>query len=86
MERYSIDQYEMFHSPSARLSWDQDWRRVTNLPKELRQRLMVHWLRPQGWRGYQTSVRVGYERALRFNWTARTQHSALLELSLSALR
>jgi hypothetical protein len=85
MERYSIDNYDMFKSPSPRLSWDEDWRRVTNLPKELRQRVMLNWLQYRGWRGYESSLRLGYERIVRFNWTDRTRHAAVLEWSLRAL-
>lgn len=85
MERYSIDHYALIDSPSPRFSWDQDWRRVFNLPKELRQRLMLNWLQHQGWRGYESSVRLGYERIVRFNWTERTRHAAVFELSLRAL-
>lgn len=86
MEKYSIDTYSLFDSPSKRFSWDQDWRHVTNLPKELRQRLMLSYLRYHGWRGYETSVRAGYEHIQRFNWTGQTRHAAVLEMNLRALR
>ena len=86
MERYTIDMYETFKSPSRRLSWDEDWRLVVDKPDELRRRLMVSWLIYRGWRGYQTSVRVGYEHIQRFNWIDGTRHGAVMELSLRAFR
>jgi hypothetical protein len=37
-----------------------------------------------GWRGLETTVQVGYERARRFAFGGGTRHAALVELQLRA--
>jgi hypothetical protein len=36
----------------------------------------------RGWRGRETTLMVGYERAIRFDFSQRTRHSAILRLEV----
>ena len=86
IERYTIDIYAMFSSPTPRFGYGDDWRLAHDEPDEFRQRLTVSWMSHAAWRGYQPTVRAGYERIQRFNWVDKTRHAAVLELSLRPFR
>lgn len=81
MERYRSERANALPIP-GRGPWDWDWYRLTNGPDERRQRIMLDRHQYRGWRGRETTLMVGYERALRFDFSQRTRHSAILRLDV----
>lgn len=66
-ERYSGDDYHWALIPGGG-PWDYDWFKDGDNPDEIRVRIQSEYLRYQGWRGLETSFRIGYERVTRFNF------------------
>lgn len=58
------------------------WRRIEDNPDEMRRRMEVEYLRFEGWRGLETSVRVGYEHVTRFDYAEGNRQNFVAQLSL----
>jgi phosphatidylglycerophosphate synthase len=82
LERWRSDSADAYPPAGNRFAWD--WHRLTTGPDERRQRVLLERLTEAGWRGLETTVRIGYERALRFAFSGGTRHAALVELQLRA--
>lgn len=81
MERYRSDSANAMQIP-GRGPWDWDWYRLTKGPDERRQRIMLDRRSPRSWRGRETTVMLGYERAIRFDFRDRPRHSAIMRVEL----
>lgn len=79
-ERYSGDDFywQLF-------DYGYDWRRRSDNPDEVRTRVEVDYLRYAGWRGMETSLRLGYEHVTRFNYTDASRHNVLAQASVRYL-
>jgi hypothetical protein len=82
LERWRSDSADAYPPAGNRFAWD--WHRLTTGPDERRQRVLLERLTEAGWRGLETTVRIGYERTLRFAFGGGTRHAALVELQLRA--
>lgn len=83
-ERYSGGDYYWDRIPGGGF-WDFDWYLAADNPDEIRKRLVLDYLRFEGWRDLETSLRVGYEHVTRFDYTDRSRHNVLAQLSLRYL-
>lgn len=77
-ERYSGDRYYWARIPGGG-EWDYDWYRESDNPDELRVRAVAEWLRFEGWRGFETTVRVGWEHVTRFDFGDEGRHDLLAQ-------
>jgi phosphatidylglycerophosphate synthase len=84
LERARSDSADAYPSANDPRAWD--WYRLTTGPDERRQRVLLERQSEAGWRGLETTVQVGYERARRFAFGGGTRHAALLQLQLRAPR
>jgi hypothetical protein len=84
-ERYSGDDLYWDLIPGGG-EWDFDWYRRADNPDEIRKRIVLDYLRFTGWRGLETSVRLGYEQVTRFGYSTASRHNVLAQVSMRYLR
>jgi len=80
-ERYSGDDFRVGRIPGGG-QWDWDWVRVADNPDEIRKRITVDWTRFPGVSGLETSVRLGYERVTRFDFSDENRSNFLAQVRL----
>jgi hypothetical protein len=84
-ERYSGDDWYWALIPGGG-PWDYEWYQSASNPAEIRWRLESEFTRNRGWRGLETSVRLGYEHVTRFNYGTAGRHNVVAELALRRSR
>jgi hypothetical protein len=81
-ERYSGDTFAWDPAPGGSST---AWYVVSDNPDEVRQRVVVDYLRFAGWRNLETSVRLGYEHVTRFNYLEGSRDNLLAQVSFRYL-
>ncbi|MEK7401485.1 MAG: capsule assembly Wzi family protein [Gemmatimonadota bacterium] len=84
-ERYSGDDWFWALIPGG-APWDYDWFRAADNPDEIRVRILSEYVRERGWRGMETSIRLGYEHVTRFNYGTTGRHNLVADVALRYAR
>jgi hypothetical protein len=81
-ERYSGDDYYWKMITDAGGGVDYQWFKAADNPDEIRERVVADYLKFDGWRHFETSLRVGLEHVTRFDFTEAGRTDALAQVSV----